>query len=1317
MATILLSAAGAAIGGAVGGTVAGLSSVVIRRAIGATLGRAVDERLFGAGSDPVETGRVNQFRLTKASEGEPIAQVFGRTRVGGQVIWSTQFLETSQTTGGGGKGAPRQPTVTRYSYSVSVAIALCEGEITSVARIWADGEEVSPLDLNMTVYRGTPDQAPDPLMEAVEGAGRVPAYRGTAYVVMENIQLERFGNRVPQFSFEVIRAEQPGGPEYADDPSQLVRGVALMPGTGEYSLAASPVNYSGGLGDIRAANTHTPSGQTDLLTSLAALDEELPACDAASLVVSWFGDDLPCGECQIRPKVEQKRADGVSMPWRVSGLTRATAEEVLKNSEDSPVFGGTPADAAVIEAIQAMRDQGRRVMFYPFILMEQPEGNGLPDPWSNSADQPHLPWRGRITLSTAPGRSGSPDQSAAADAQVAAFMGTAQASDFVVSNGSVNYAGPEDWGLRRFILHNAALCAAAGGVEAFCISSEMRGLTQIRGASGFPAVEALRDLAAEVRQILGPQVKIGYAADWSEYRGYTSPDGNRYFHLDPLWADPQIDFIGIDNYMPLSDWRQSENHLDAAAGVPAIYDLEYLRRNIEGGEGYDWFYHSPEAEAAQIRTPITNDAHDETWVWRYKDIRNWWANTHHERIGGVRQAAPTAWEPQSKPIWFTELGCAAIDGGTNQPNKFLDPKRSESRLPKYSNGQRDDLIQRQYLRAMLGYWSDPTNNPTSPEYDAPMVDMTNAYVWAWDARPFPAFPNEVEVWSDGNNYLRGHWLNGRVGQRSLASVVGELCNRSGLADIDTSALYGIVHGYALESLEDARASLQPLMLRHGFDAIEQDGLLRFRQRTGRDVQGLDLEVLVDSSEVEGGLNQIRAGEAELAGRVRLRFPEWGARYDLASEEAILPDDATRAVSQNDLALVLTRAEARQTVDRWLIEARIARDTARFVLPPSLLGIRVGDVVALPAIGPMGTEQDGKHPARALFRLDRIEMAEAQMVEAVRIDPGAYEPADVPEDLPRASAFVAPTPVAPFFMDLPLLTGDEVPHAPHLAVTADPWPGTVAVYGAPSDEGYALEEIIAARSIVGVTETPLPAGPLGRWDRGADLQLRLISGSLEARDSLAVLNGANALAIGDGSNGNWEIIQFREAELVAPNTYLLRGRLRGQLGSDGLMPEVWPEGSFVVLLDGTPQQLDLPLDQRRIARHYLIGPARRGYEDPSYVHRIEAFDGNGLRPYAPVHLRLSGALGADVAVSWIRRTRIEGDSWDLPDVPLGEAREQYRVRILRGQTLLREDITTQSAWAYDLAMQAVDTVMPGDMFEVAQLSDRFGAGFAARAVLE
>ena len=110
----------------------------------------------------------------------------------------------------------------------------------------------------------------------------------------------------------------------------------------------------------------------------------------------------------------------------------------------------------------------------------------------------------------------------------------------------------------------------------------------------------------------------------------------------------------------------------------------------------------------------------------------------------------------SKPIWFTEYGCAAIDKGANQPNKFLDLKSSESALPHYSTGARDDLMQMQYLRAISDYWRDPAHNPISEEYGAPMLDMTRAFVWAWDTRPFPFFPNNVDLWSDGENYSRGH---------------------------------------------------------------------------------------------------------------------------------------------------------------------------------------------------------------------------------------------------------------------------------------------------------------------------------------------------------------------------------------------------------------------------------------------------------------------------------------------------------------------------------------------------------------------------------
>lgn len=1302
MATVLFSAAGAAIGGSVGGTLAGLSSVAIGRAVGATLGKVIDQRVMGQGSDVVEQGKIDRFRLTGSGEGAPIAQLYGRMRLGGQVIWASDFAETT-TVSGGGKGAPSQPQTREYSYSVSLAIALCEGEILRVGRVWADGEEIAADDLNMRVYKGTRDQLPDPVIEAIEGAGNVPAYRGTAYVVMDNLTLQPFGNRLPQFSFEVVRAEQSGEEGAEHQIAQAVKAVALMPGTGEYALATTPVYYTDQAAGRWSANVNTPAGKSDFSQSLEILEDELANCAAASLVVSWFGDDLRAGSCTVRPKVERKDIEGQNMPWQVAGETRATADEIAVLDE-RPVYGGTPSDASVVEAIEAMNAAGKAVMFYPFILMDQMTGNTLPDPYSDAETQANLPWRGRITLSKAPGQDASPDGTSMADAEVAAFMGTATASDFQIGAGAVTYTGPQEWSLSRFILHYAALCAAAGGVDSFCIGSELRGLTQIRGENNsFPFVALLRTLAGEVRTLVGPETRIGYAADWTEYFGYQPQDGSgdRFFHLDPLWADDEIDFVGIDNYMPLSDWREGTDHLDAAWG--AIYELDYLRANIEGGEGYAWYYHSIDAQEAQIRTPITDGAHDEPWIYRYKDVRGWWSNAHHERIGGVRLETATDWEPQSKPIWFTELGCAAVDKGTNEPNKFLDSKSSESSLPKYSTGARDDLIQKQYLRAMFSYWSDPSNNPVSLEYGEAMIDMSRAFVWAWDTRPYPFFPNNLSLWSDGENYTRGHWINGRTGSRTLASVVGEICERAGLSAYDTNGLHGYVRGYSIAEVGDARAALQPLMLRYAFDAIERDGVLKFVMRDGQGAEALVNAEFALSDDVDGSLEQAREAEAEMAGRVRLKFVQADGSFENLSEEAILADEATHAVSQTELPLSLTRAEGRQVAERWLTEARVARDTVRLALPPSRMDVGAGDVVRVAADG---GETDG------LYRVDRVEQGPVQILDAVRIEPGVYVPSEMVDELATVKEFVPPVPVLPFFMDLPLMTGDEVEQSPHIAVTGTPWPGSVAVYSSATDDDYTLNSILAARSVIGQTQSVLQAAPAGLWDRGSALEVKLVHGALSSASRTSVLNGGNLAAIGDGSTGNWELFQFKTAELIGPNTYLLSERLRGQVGSDGLQPDAWPVGSWFVLLDGTPSQIDLPASLRRVAQNYRVGPARRGYDDPSYLHQVHAFDGNGLRPYAPVHLRATDA-GGDLQMSWIRRTRIDGDSWDTVEVPLGEDVENYEVRVLKDGQVVRQDYVSTPAWIYPAADRVADGALGAISVEVAQMSVRFGAGLASR----
>lgn len=1303
MATIVLSAVGAAAGGSAGGGVLGLSSVVIGRAIGATIGQVIDQRLLGSGSERVETGKIERFRLTGASEGAPISQIYGRMRVAGQVIWASQFKEHIRTSGGdGGKGAPKQPEVKEHSYSVSIAIALCEGVITRVGRIWADGQEIARRDLNFRVYSGSNDQMPDPKIEAVEGPGNVPAYRGIAYVVIEDLSLGQFGNRLPQLSFEVMRPKQHDGTSLAADPAHGIRGVALIPGSGEYALATEPVYVDKGPGKAVAANINSPSSRPDFLASLDGLRDELPNCGSISMVVSWFADDLRVDRATIRPKVEQNAFDAKMMPWSVSGLTRQTAR-LVPHVDGRPVYGGTPTDRSVVQAIKKVRSVGKKVVYYPFILMDQVDGNNLMDPWNGSGSQPSLPWRGRMTLSVAPGQSGSPDKSAAADAEVAQFFGAAENENFQIGTNGVAYTGPAEWSYRRFILHQAYLCAAAGGVDAFCIGSEMRGLTQIRGpGNSFPAVAALRALAADVSLVLGPDTKIGYAADWTEYFGYHPQDGTGdvFFHLDALWADESIDFVGIDNYMPLSDWRGGIDHADADWG--SIYNTDYLKSNIAGGEGFDWYYRSSQAAEAQIRSAIEDGAYAEPWVFRYKDIKGWWSNDHFDRVGGIRVGTKSDWVPGSKPIWFTEYGCAAVDKGTNQPNRFLDPRSSESSLPSRSDGRRDELIQMQYLRAMIEFWDEPENNPVSPVYGERMVDMANAHVWAWDARPFPFFPQNTSLWSDGQNYYRGHWINGRTASRSLADVVEEICVRSGVASVDTTRLYGYLRGYSVAETRDARAALQPLMLAFGFESIERGGRLIFQTRTGQLSASVDINALALSPELSSSIEHVRAPHAEVVGRLQLSFVDADGDYDVRAEEALFPDDASQLLATSEMPILLTRTEGRAITERWLAEARVARDGVKFSLPLSELRVGAGDVLVL-----------SSHSHRTQYRVDRVVNFGSQLVEAVRVESDVYRHSNEVEIPSPIRAFMAPTPVFSTFLDLPLLTGEESEVAPHLAVTANPWPGSVAVYSSATGHDYTLNRLIRQKPVVGFMETPLLAAAPGILDRGAPFRVRLLGGALSSALPEAVANGANTAAIGDGTPSNWEVLQFTDARLVEENTYEISGRLRGQAGTDALPSLDWPTGSYFVLLDGGPQQIQMKFSERGLERHYRIGPARQPIDDPAYTENVISFEGVGLRPYAPTHLKARRNLSGDIEFSWVRRTRIDGDSWQSLEVPLGEDREEYVVRLIHVGLVVREITASTASWIYTLPMQVSDGVSTGFSAHVAQLSNQYGAGLFRR----
>ena len=148
----------------------------------------------------------------------------------------------------------------------------------------------------------------------------------------------------------------------------------------------------------------------------------------------------------------------------------------------------------MVQAITELKARGLRVVLYPFVVMDIPTGNSLPNPYSNNAatvGQPAFPWRGRITCAPAPGYAGTVDKTAAATpSQIDAFFGTAMPAHFEAWNGNtIPYKRSERMVVSA--LHPALRqgCRRGGRRRWLPDRLEMVALNRVRsGASTFPAV-------------------------------------------------------------------------------------------------------------------------------------------------------------------------------------------------------------------------------------------------------------------------------------------------------------------------------------------------------------------------------------------------------------------------------------------------------------------------------------------------------------------------------------------------------------------------------------------------------------------------------------------------------------------------------------------------------------------------------------------------------------------------------------------------------------------------------------------------------------
>lgn len=1285
MATLAFSLAGQVAGGFLGGPI----GATVGRALGALAGSVVDDALFGDSSEAAQTGR--DVRLQSSSEGGAIPRIYGWNRVGGNIIWATELERiTAQSSGAKGFGQAEEEQQ-QDAIVANFAVAFCEGEVTHLGRVWADGELLDLNGVNARFYNGSETQLADSLISAKQGAAKTPAYRGLSYMVFERLPLEPYGNRIPSISVELCRV--------SGDLESDIRAVTLIPGATEFGYDPTPRVRIVSPGKVVGENTHLAAQASDWSLSIDELQAMCPNLEHVAIVVGWFGDDLNCGACTMQPKVEADDRVINGVDWQVGGLGRGDVAVVTQHN-GGPAYGGTPSDNAVLAAIADLKQRGLKVTLYPLIFMDIASDNVLTDPYTQLTGQSAYPWRGRITCDPAPVLSGTPDNSVAIDAEISEFIGGASVGDFAASGDTIAYSGPANWGYRRMVLHYAHLCELAGGVDAFLLGSELRGLTSLRrSAVEFPFVEALTDLAADVKSIFTGSTQVTYAADWTEYSGYQPADapGDKIFHLDPLWADANVDAIGIDNYMPIADWRDSSGHLDSSDAL-SIYDLDYLQSNIAGGEGFDWYYASDADRDAQTRTEITDGTHSEPWVWRYKDIVSFWSNSHYNRIGGVRQASPTAWVPESRPIWLTELGCGAVDKGANAPNAFADPKSAEDARPYYSSGSPDTLMQRQFLRAHHQYWRtdapdfEDAQNPASSVYSGSMLDTDRMYLWTWDARPFPAFPNLRDVWSDGANYATGHWLNGRLGAQSAAEMLAMIAQ-----DYDTTIAAGYsgsikVEGLQIEGLTAMRGAIESLLEAADINILDRpQGLVAIRAGTDIEVS-LSVEdcVPVDDTIVE----RKRPDNSAAIGQLGLSYLDRQRAYmsGTASAMALSGTGATAANS----GLVIEPSTARAVAEQVLGRLTRDDDTLEFSMPPSQLALEVGDVVSLDG------QDDGP------FVITAIRDAAARRVSARALaNNGVFA---LSSDAENDTAFGSAAMGVPYALaaHLPPPTDGFGSSRMFVGAVADPWPGEVTIKDATTSTQLTR---VTQSATLGVLTAELEHAGSQMWDRVSTLSIELYDGHLASIDEFSVLAGSNRAAV-QRDDGSWEIVGFANAEMTGETTYELTNLLRG-VGGTGNQDQTISAGQHFMLLDSKIAQVDVSEE--------LLGGSFdlltfAGTSDTTGTEFIAELGMSAVLPLAPAHLAATrDTVTGDISLNWVRRARRNGNSWVATEIPLDLTPEGYSIEIFDGVNLKRTITAETSSAIYANGEQISDFGgLPSSFtFTIAQTSPVFGTGHLAQ----
>ena len=542
------------------------------------------------------------------------------------------------------------------------------------------------------------------------------------------------------------------------------------------------------------------------------------------------------------------------------------------------------------------------------------------------------------------------------------------------------------------------------------------------------------------------------------------------------------------------------------------------------------------------------------------------------------------------------------------------------------------------------------------------------------------------------------------GDVALSTLVADLGERAGLRAIDASALAGRVNGFVVARVSAVRQALEALALVHDFDMADVDGTLRFISRPGAVVASIPTDDLGVGG-TDRYMERQRRQDVDLPAEVCVRYIDPARDYQLGAQRArrTAGSAATRRII--DVPAVLGSTAAKQAAERQLAKAWQKREEYRLNLLPRHIGLTPGDVVQV--------SEDG--------RLHNLRIERTLLGDGLRCDATAERASTYQSDAAADGGQFAGQSVAEsgettlVLMNLPsVATADQAAAMVYAAAAgaADGWRGAVLYQSVDGGVSYEQVAVLPAAAAIGRVNSVPASGQSATWDEANSINVRLLRDdmTLESRNELAVLNGANAALVGR------EIIQFRDAVLEEDGSYRLSGLLRARRGTEWAMEDHAVGEDFVLLVASGLRAIAFGLGA--LDKSYRYKPVSVNGTLAETEEQGFAYSGLNLRPLSPVHA--TGARDGDgtLAITWIRRTRIGGEWMDGADVPLGEESEFYEIDIMNGGAVARTIATPAPTVIYSAAQQIADfgTLQPAVHMRIHQMSAAVGRGFPLDVIL-